>query len=73
MEVKIGIQHAPREVVFESEIEPDELAAIITEAWSANKVVELEDSKGSKILVPTDKISFVELGPSSRRRVGFGG
>ena len=73
MEVKIGIQQAPREVAFESDAEPDELAAIITEAWSANEIVELEDTKGRKILVPAEKISFVELGASTRRRVGFGG
>ena len=73
MEVKIGIQQAPREVAFESDAEPDELAAIITEAWSANERVELEDTKGRKILVPAEKISFVELGASTRRRVGFGG
>lgn len=73
MEVKIGIQQAPREIAFESDAEPDELAATITKAWSANEMVELEDNKGRKILVPTEKISFVELGASNRGRVGFGG
>lgn len=73
MEVKIGIQQAPREVAFESDATPDELVAAITEAWSANELLQLEDDKGRKILIPTDKISFVELGAPSRGRVGFGG
>lgn len=73
MEVKIGIQQAPREVAFESDATPDELVAAITEAWSANELLQLEDDKGRKILIPSDKISFVELGAPSRGRVGFGG
>ena len=73
MEVKIGIQQSPREIMFESDAEPDELAATITKAWSANEMVELKDSKGQKILIPTEKIAFVELGAPGRGRVGFGG
>jgi hypothetical protein len=73
VEVKIGIQQSPREVAFESDVEPDKLAETITKAWSANELVVLEDNKGRKILVPTEKITFVELGASNHGRVGFGG
>lgn len=72
MEVKIGIQQAPREVAFESDLEPDELSELITSAWSANEMVTLEDVKGRKIMVPTEKITYVELGVPKQGRVGFG-
>lgn len=72
MEVRIGIQDAPREVVFDSAAEPEELAEIISEAWAANELVTLEDNKGRRILIPTDKLAFVELGAATAGRVGFG-
>ena len=29
-------------------------------------------AKGGKVLVPADKIAYVEFGPGENRRVGFG-
>jgi len=72
VEVRIGIQNSPREVAFQSNSEPDEIAELIAGAWAANEMVTLEDSHGSRILVPTDKIAYVELGPPAKPRVGFG-
>lgn len=72
MEVRIGIQNSPREVSLDSDSEPDEIAELIAEAWAANKMVTLADSRGSRIIIPTDKIAYVELGPPSKPRVGFG-
>lgn len=73
MEVRIGIQDSPREVVFESAAEPEELAEVVSEAWAANELLTLHDTKGRRILVPTDKIAFVEVGATLPSRVGFGG
>lgn len=72
MDVRIGIQESPREVAFESAAEPEELADAISAAWAANELLTLEDNKGRRILIPTDKIAYVELGTSSSARVGFG-
>lgn len=72
MEVRIGIQQSPREVVFESTAEPEDLADAISEAWAANELLTLEDAKGRRILVATDKLAFVELGVSTAPHVGFG-
>ncbi|MEI2716784.1 MAG: DUF3107 domain-containing protein [Candidatus Nanopelagicales bacterium] len=72
MEVRIGIQDSPREVVFESAAEPEDLADVISEAWAANELVTLEDVKGRRILVPTDKVAYIELGAPLAGRVGFG-
>jgi hypothetical protein len=74
MEVKIGIQSVPRELVVETdtpaeEIERDLSAALAGEGAS---VLALSVSKGGKILVPADKIAYLEFGVSEARRVGFG-
>jgi hypothetical protein len=50
VEVKIGVQHAPREIVLESSDSPE----------------------GRRVLVPADKLAYVEIGEIETRRVGFG-
>jgi hypothetical protein len=72
VEVRIGIQDSPREVVFESAAEPEDLAEQISEAWAANELLTLEDVKGRRVMVPTDKLAYVELGAATVGRVGFG-
>jgi hypothetical protein len=32
----------------------------------------LADEKGGTVLVPADKIAYVELGSAEQRRIGFG-
>lgn len=73
MEVKIGIQQAPRELVFESDDDAAALTKKITAAWKAGGLVTLEDTKGRNILIPAEKITYVELGEPKVGRVGFGG
>ena len=75
MEVKIGIQSIPRELVVETdataeEIERDLAAALSTSDGHA--IFALSTQKGGRVLVPADKIAFVEFGGDQSRRVGFG-
>ena len=73
MEVKIGVQHAQRELVLDTDTTPEDIEARISEALSGNGVLRLSDVKGRSIVVPADKIAYVELGrDKSERRVGFG-
>ncbi|GEB52199.1 MULTISPECIES: DUF3107 domain-containing protein [Streptomyces] len=73
MEVKIGVQHAPREIVFESKQAPDEVENAVSEALGRGSgVLSLADEHGRKILVPADRIAYVEIGEVSGRKVGFG-
>ena len=74
MEVKIGIQSVPRELVVETDTPAEEieqqLASVLADG--AHSVFALPVSKGGKILVPADKIAYVEFGAPEARRVGFG-
>ena len=73
MEVRIGVQHATRELVIES----GESTEAITEAVSAalagkTEILSLEDERGRRVVVPADKLAYVEIGEPESRRVGFG-
>ena len=74
MEVKIGIQSVPRELVVETDTPADELERALADALAdgAHSVFTLSMSKGGKVLIPADKIAYVEFGGTESRRVGFG-
>ena len=72
MEVKIGVQFAPRELVVESAQTPADIAAAVTAALSsASGVLTLVDEKGRRVIVPSSKLAYVEIDESVVRKVGF--
>ena len=72
MEVKIGIQSVPRELVVETESAFEEVERSLTAAITDGGVFVVTDEKGGKIMVPADKIAYVEIGGAEPRRIGFG-
>ncbi|MCK9875743.1 DUF3107 domain-containing protein [Frankia sp. AgPm24] len=74
MEVKIGVRQVGRELVVESELTAEAVAAQVSEAVKAGSgVLTLSDDKGRQVLVPIDALAYVEIAATSPRRVGFGG
>jgi hypothetical protein len=72
VEVKIGMQSAPRELVVETNDEADEIEQALKVALGQNGgMFTLADDKGGRVLVPADKIAYVQFGASEQRRVGF--
>lgn len=71
MEVKIGMQSTPRELVLDTNSSAEEVEHALTEAVGASAVFVLKDDKGGKFLVPADKIAYVEVGGAEPRRIGF--
>ncbi|MEU6861067.1 DUF3107 domain-containing protein [Glycomyces sp. NPDC046736] len=71
MEVKIGVQYAPRELVLESKLSPKDLSETIDQAVTNGGVLRLEDEKGRQVIVPVEKIAYVEIAASTVRSVGF--
>jgi hypothetical protein len=72
VEVKIGVQYAPRELVIESAQTPTEVEKIVTDAIEADGgVLSLQDEKGRRIIVPVAKVAYVEIAEASPRPVGF--
>ena len=74
MEVKIGIHSVPRELVVETDTSAEEVERLLSAALEKGEhaVFALSVAKGGRVLVPADKIAYVEFGGPEARRVGFG-
>jgi hypothetical protein len=72
VEVKIGVQYAPRELVLESAQSPAEIEQIVTDAVAKGEgALSLTDEKGRRVIVPITKVAYVEIAEASPRAVGF--
>lgn len=79
MEVRIGVQSVPRELIVETDESAEDVERDLSAALNGGgdnsgggSVFALAVSKGGKILVPADKIAYVEICGPEARRVGFG-
>jgi Protein of unknown function (DUF3107) len=73
VEVKIGIQSIPRELVVETDTPADEIERALADALKTDGALfTLVAEKGGKILVPASKIAYIEFSGPQQRRVGFG-
>lgn len=70
MEITIGVQHVPRELVVETDATADTVAKQVRKALETGDPVEVTDTRGRHIIVPSEKIGYVEIGDEARR-VGF--
>lgn len=71
MEVKIGVQNAQRELVLDTDSTPEDVEKMLVEALADSGVLRLKDTKGRSVVVPADKIAYVELGSPTSSAVGF--
>ncbi|MER6156099.1 DUF3107 domain-containing protein [Streptomyces sp. NPDC001868] len=72
MEVKIGVQHAPREIVLESGQSAEEVERAVADALAGKSaLLSLTDEHGRKVLIPADRLAYVDIGESAVRKVGF--
>jgi Protein of unknown function (DUF3107) len=73
MEVKIGVQHAPRELVVETTESAEDVEAALNKALADGSTLALTDSRGRRVLVPARNIAYVEVGGGVTGQVGFRG
>jgi hypothetical protein len=72
VEVKIGVQYGGRELVLESAQSPEEVAQAVTAAIAdSSGALQLVDAKGRRVIVPVDKLAYVEIAEQQHRQVGF--
>ena len=72
MEIKVGIQYVNREVTVETEESAADVEKAFSEAVEKGSVLTLTDTRGRKVLIPGERIAYLELGEENARRVGFG-
>jgi hypothetical protein len=72
VEIKVGIQHVAREITVETEETAAEVEKNLLKALADDTLLTLTDTKGRTVLVPVDKIAYVDLGQEHVRPVGFG-
>ncbi len=72
MEIKVGIQYVNREVVVETDETSAQVEKSFSDAVVNGSVLTLTDNRGRRVMIPGDKIAYLELGEENARRVGFG-
>jgi hypothetical protein len=72
VEITIGVQNLPREIVLESDQSADQVAAAVAAALSGGVALELTDTRGRRVIVPASVLGYVEIGAETKARVGFG-
>ncbi len=71
MEVKIGVQNAQRELTIDTTLDADGVQEAVATALEAGGVFVLTDSKGRRIVVPGEKLAYVDISTSVTGQVGF--
>ena len=71
MEIKIGVQNTPRELIVETDADPSEIETLVNDALTKQELLKLVDHKGRTVLVPAATISYIELGSTNQGTVGF--
>ncbi len=71
MEIKIGIQHAQRELLVESTETAEDIEKVVAAALADGGLLALTDSRGRKILVPAERLAYIEIGGGVAGQVGF--
>jgi hypothetical protein len=72
VEVTIGVQFGTRELVVETDQEVEEITQQLEAVLTKGGIFSLTDTKGRRVLVPVDKLAYVEFEPDLERHVGFG-
>jgi hypothetical protein len=73
VEVRIGVQSAPRELAVDTSTQPEEIERDLANAlMTPGSLFALSVEKGGRVLVPADKIAYVEFIGTEGRPIGFG-
>jgi Protein of unknown function (DUF3107) len=72
VEIKIGVQDTVREVSLDSNDTSEQVIAAVEAALASGGVLKLVDERGRTVLVPGAKLAYVEVGATTKGRVGFG-
>lgn len=73
MQVRIGVQNVPKELVVETDLSADEIQNALAEALSRpGGIFALQDRRAGRIVVPAERVGYLEISEDEQRSVGFG-
>ncbi len=72
VQVRITVANVTSDVNFESALSAAQIQSAVNAALKSGEALTLEDIRGRVIMVPAEKIGFVDIGEQTDRRVGFG-
>ncbi|MFD0901120.1 DUF3107 domain-containing protein [Actinomadura sediminis] len=73
MQVRIGVQSMPKELVVETAESADEIEKSLANALAVdNGVLVLRDRRAGRVLVPARSVGYLEIVDDEQRSVGFG-
>jgi len=70
VEITIGVQNVPRELVVETDATADSVAKQVRKALETGGPIEIVDTRGRHVIVPAGTVGYIEIGDETRR-VGF--
>jgi uncharacterized protein DUF3107 len=72
VQVRIGVQSVPKELVVETSLSPAEVEQAVADALAEDDGVFALKSKNGRVVVPAAKLAYVEIAESETPAVGFG-
>lgn len=67
------MQSVPKELVVETTLSADEIQQLVSDLTGVDDgVFVLRGSNGGRVIVPADKLAYVEIDESGGKSVGFG-
>ena len=73
MQVRIGVQNVPKELVVDTAQSADEVQAALADALSEPRgVFVLQDRRAGRVVVPAERVGYLEISDEEQRSVGFG-
>jgi uncharacterized protein DUF3107 len=72
VQVRIGVQSVPKELVVETTQSSEEIEQAVSDALADDDGVFAMKSKTGRVIVPVSKLAYVEIAESDTPSVGFG-
>lgn len=72
MDIELGIRNVPRTVNFSTNLSVDEVTKALSDALSHRTPIDIVDSRGRHVIVPSDSLGYAIVGSDVAHPVGFG-
>jgi Protein of unknown function (DUF3107) len=72
VQVRIGVQSVPKELVVETSLSADEVERAVSDALSDPEGIFTLKSKTGRVVVPSSKLAYAEIAETDVPSVGFG-